>query len=129
MCSCVVPNRQNSITNAPGKDVVISLNSTPESSLTPNTIPDKESDLKTLKQIISSYETYQAMYSQLCCLARYQLCLLVAQHSLIIFIAVHIFVKVRLLWKVLMTEIDQHLLRTNFVTFPIQFWSLLVGFY
>lgn len=110
---CFVGRKQHAAKNISnsGKDHSITM----DTSKTSNDVSEFES----LPQILSTYESYQLMYGQLQRIVRHQVCLLIAQHFVVIFIAVHMYVKVRLLWHVLLTAVDLHLLRINFVTFVL----------
>lgn len=65
------------------------------------------------------FDRYQQLYADLNRLVQCQLGLLLKKNSLIVFIAVHVYVKVRLLWNVVLTEMDQHLMGVNLVTFVV----------
>lgn len=60
---------------------------------------------------------YQQLYAGLNRLVQCQLGLLLKKNALIVFIAVHVYVKVRLLWHAVLTDMDLHLMRVNLVTF------------
>lgn len=65
------------------------------------------------------FDRYQQLYADLNRLVQCQLGLLLKKNSLIVFIAVHVYVKVRLLWNAVLTEMDQHLMQVNLVTFVV----------
>lgn len=69
------------------------------------------------RQHFVNIELYQRLYADLNRLIQLQVGLLFKKHALIVFIGVHVYVKLRLLWHTVLSEVDQHLIRVNFVTF------------
>lgn len=82
---------------------------------------------QTLRQHFANLTDYQHLYSGLNRLVQLQLGLLLKKHSLVVFIGVHMYVKMRLVWHVVMTELDQHLVRVNLVTFVVMMLNDYVG--
>lgn len=74
---------------------------------------------KSFKNIFDTFEQCQKLYGKLNDCIQRQLMLLIAQHSLILFMAVHVGIKVHLVWHAILSEIDLNLIQTNFCTYVV----------
>lgn len=72
-----------------------------------------------LSRIFKIYEQCQEYYGKLNGSVQRQVLMLIVQHSIIVFITVHVYVKVHLEWYVVMTDVDMNLIRTSFIAYII----------
>lgn len=104
----LLPNRRK---NASSSAIVISM---------VETLDDSDTGVqKSLKNIFETFQNCQKLYKKMNDCIQRQLMLLIAQHSLILFMAVHVGVKVHLVWHVILSEIDLNLIQTNFCTYVV----------
>lgn len=85
----------------------------------PSQLPQRQpaDRVTALREHFANIDLYRRLYADLNRLLQLQVGLLLKKHALIVFIAVHVYVKLRLLWHAVLSEVDQHLIRVNFVTF------------
>lgn len=113
----LLPNRRK---NASSSDIVISM---------VESMDDTAAGVqKSFKCIFETFEQCQKLYEKLNDRIQRQLMLLIAQHSLILFMAVHVGVKVHLVWHVILPEIDLNLIQTNFCTYVVMICNDYVCF-
>lgn len=74
---------------------------------------------ESLKSIFETFKQCKKLYEKLNDCIQRQLMLLIAQHSLILFMAVHVAIKVHLVWHVILPEVDLNLIQTNFCTYVV----------
>lgn len=72
---------------------------------------------KSLESVFETFEQCEGMFLRLNNCVQKQLMMLMAQHSLVLFMAVHVWLKVHLVWHLVLSEVDLRLVQVNFSTY------------
>lgn len=102
-------------TDDAASSVIVSLNVVTTTTTT-NIIGGNHKDLE---HIFATFDRCEGLLHRLNNCVQKQLMLLMAQHSLVLFMAVHVWLKVHLVWHLILSEVDLRLVQVNFSTYVI----------